>query len=171
MPPTWLRMDSIVQSMTSDTVLCEVSLADDTRAESIDLRVDDDKLWLRCRDDDSAPVAIAWPAGVVGSCAAARLIRRKRMLAVRAPLADAKARRQIRTTVRALGRGSLVLRIPLALAEARGERAYVLASRRGAFPSLAARDYGWCATFSREEAADPAGALAPHTPPHSLRCH
>eukprot|EP00962_Isochrysis_galbana_P007139 scaffold1919_cov106-Isochrysis_galbana.AAC.2 len=158
MPPTWLRMDSVVQTVSGDTVLCEVSLSDDTRAESIDLRVDDEKLWLRCRDDSAAPVSIAWSTAVQGGKAAARLIRRKRMLAVRAPLdssVDRAGRRKIRATVRALGRGSLVLRVPLALASSANERAYVLASRRGSYPSLEARDYGWCATFSKEEACDP----------------
>jgi len=43
MPPTWLRVDTVTQTIGKDTVLCEVALADDTRAESIDLRVDDDK--------------------------------------------------------------------------------------------------------------------------------
>jgi hypothetical protein len=151
-------MDSVVQTVSNDTVLCEVSLSDDTRVESIDLRVDDERLWLRCRDDSAAPVAIAWPTAVQGGKAAARLIRRKRMLAVRAPLdssVDRAGRRKIRATVRALGRGSLVLRVPLALASAANERAYVLASRRGSYPSLEARDYGWCATFSKEEACDP----------------
>jgi len=165
MPPTWLRVDTVTQTIGKDTVLCEVALADDTRAESIDLRVDDDKLWLRCRDDSAAPVAIGWSTAVVGGKAAARLIRRKRTLVVRAPLAesvDRAGRRQIRATVRALGRGSLVLKVPLALASAAsGERAYVLASRRGAFPTLAARDYGWCATYTKEQAADPGAQVNP----------
>ena len=159
MPPTWLRIDSVVQTVGSEAVLCEVSLADDTRADSIDLCVDAEQLCLRSRHDSAPPVTIRWPSPVQGDKAAARLIRRRRMLVVRAPLApdlDAKARRYVRATVRALGRGSLVLRLPLALAApAPTERVCVLASRRGAFPSLEARDYGWCATYSKEEAADP----------------
>ena len=41
----------MTQTIGKDTVLCEVALADDTRAESIDLRVDDDKWpWASARN-------------------------------------------------------------------------------------------------------------------------
>ena len=176
MPPTWLRLDSVQQTISHDVALCEVALADDTRAESIDLRVDDERLCLRCRDDSAAPVAICWSVPVVGSKAAARLLRSKRVLAVRAPLerptvertepideggeVPDDCRRFVRATVRAVGRGTLVLRIPALVAGCEiGQRAYVLASRRNHFASLVARNYDWCDTFSREASCDGASTI------------
>ena len=62
--------------------------------------------------------------------------------------------------MRAVGRGTLVLRIPALVAGCEiGQRAYVLASRRNHFASLAARNYDWCDTFSREASCDGASTI------------
>ena len=154
-----VRQTLVAPSSSSATaeLVFEVILADSVASSvALDLQVSNESIQLQT-PGSAMPIIVATAQSIDSENATAKFTRRQRRLLVRGPI---KARPRwiaggtcVRAQVGGIGRGMIVIRLPLPAAgseeaaELADATCYVLVSRTGSRPSPAPGDFGWCHVF------------------------